>query len=294
MVKVREDLTGHKFGRWKVLCQAEDYIQPSNGKHHDMWLCECDCEFHTIKAVQGKHLKGGKSTKCIYCSRLESKKRLTERNKSVLPKFLRNPLSSEETTLKDAYHRIRIIWNGMKGRCNNKNNENYHRYGGRGIEICDEWYIFDTFYEWALNNGYKDGLSIDRIDNDGNYEPNNCRWVNDIIQANNRSTNHLIEYNGETHTLQEWSRIIGIDRRIIWKRITRDGWSVSEALGTPIKEQKRGEDLLIEFQNEKHSLSEWARILGITRETLKSRFKRGWDVEKAFTQNVRQKNNINT
>ena len=283
MVKVKEDLTGRQFGKWKVLKQVEDYIQPSNGKHHDMWLCECDCELRTIKAVQGKHLKNGKSTKCIYCSRLENSKRLVERNKSILPEHLKKPTSPEELALKNTRCRIYTIWNNIKRRCNDENSEKYPRYGGRGIKICNEWYVFDAFYEWALNNGYKDNLSIDRMDNDGNYEPNNCRWVDDIVQANNKSTNHLIEYNGETHTLQEWSRIVGIDRRTIWKRIIQYGWSVSDALEKPIKKQKQGKDLLIEFKGETHNLSDWSKILSITRETLKSRFKMGWSIEKAFT-----------
>lgn len=288
MVKVKEDLTGRVFGKWTVLKQAEDYIQPSNGKHYAMWLCKCSCSYGTVTAVQGNHLINGESTKCKYCFQDENRKRLIEQNKNNSLDIFREPISDEEQKLQDRRKRIYDIWKGMNNRCNNPNNEKYSRYGERGILICDEWKNFDTFYNWAINNGYQDNLSIDRINNNGNYEPNNCRWADNIIQQNNKSTNCLLTYKDETHTLQEWSRITGIDRRTISNRINRNGWSIADALEKPIKQQKREEDLLIEFQQEKHSLSEWSRILNISRETLKSRFKLGWNIEKAFTTPVRE------
>lgn len=107
--------------------------------------------------------------------------------------------------------RIYAIWNGMKARCYVKSQGEYKHYGAKGIKVCDEWlYDFMAFYTWAINNGYSDELSIDRIDYKGNYEPSNCRWATNIEQGNNRSNNIHLSFNKETHTIAEWSRIVGI------------------------------------------------------------------------------------
>lgn len=107
------------------------------------------------------------------------------------------------------YSRLYNIWRHMKQRCYNSNNKKYERYGKRGITVCEEWLNdFKAFYDWSMSNGYKDDLTIDRINNDGNYEPSNCRWVNLKTQANNRSTNILITHDGETHNIKEWSLIM--------------------------------------------------------------------------------------
>ena len=114
------------------------------------------------------------------------------------------------------------VWCGIKQRCFNPHSNRYKNYGGRGISICDEWKnSFETFCKWALENGYKEGLSIDRIDHEKNYEPSNCRWTDEITQQNNRTNNTLYEYEGETHTLTEWSRIKGIKPKTFctrWRR----------------------------------------------------------------------------
>lgn len=288
MVNVKEDLTGKQFGKWIVLKQTDDYIQPSNGKHHAMWLCKCSCKYGTITAVQGKHLKNGKSTKCVYCSREEKIMLLEYKNKQNKKNII---ISEEELKIKKQKKRLHSIWGNMKDRCFNKNSDRYYRYGGRGVSICDEWMIFDNFYNWALNNGYQDNLTIDRVNNDGNYTPDNCRWADNITQANNKSNNNVLTYNGESHTLREWSRLIGIDSRTIFKRINRDGWTLEDALNKPIRKVKKGNDALIEFNNKKHNLSNWSKLLNIPRETLKSRLKRGWSVEDAFTTPVKSNKN---
>lgn len=96
------------------------------------------------------------------------------------------------------YKRMHNSWSAMLNRCEHTNNKNYDLYGGRGIKVCDEWHKWEVFRDWALNNGYQDGLTIDRIDGDGNYEPSNCRWVTMDIQANNKSNNKYITYQGRT------------------------------------------------------------------------------------------------
>lgn len=130
--------------------------------------------------------------------------------------------------------RILGIFNGMKQRCYNKNSTKYHRYGGRGITICDEWLKNpQSFVDWSMDNGYADNLTIDRINNDGNYEPSNCRWATKKEQANNTSTNHRITYNGETHTLKEWSEKLGISYQTLMIRLCH-GWSEEKTLSEPV------------------------------------------------------------
>lgn len=108
----------------------------------------------------------------------------------------------------------------MKKRCYLSSNHNFINYGGRGICMCDEWKdSFSTFYSWAIENGYKEGLSIDRIDVDGNYCPENCRWANSKTQANNRTSNKYLEINGETHTLAEWAERFGVSRSTMSSRL---------------------------------------------------------------------------
>jgi hypothetical protein len=106
----------------------------------------------------------------------------------------------------------------------------YHRYGGRGITVCDEWQTFEPFCKWAMSNGYDDCLTLDRINVNGNYEPSNCRWATPKEQANNRRTNHLLTHDGETHTIKEWAEILGINHRTLVGRINQLGWSVEKAL----------------------------------------------------------------
>jgi len=118
----------------------------------------------------------------------------------------------------------------MKSRCNNKNNPVYMLYGGRGISVCDEWNEFKAFKEWAMNNGYSDQLTIDRINVNGNYEPDNCRWATQKEQCRNKRDNHYLTFQGETKTLIEWSELVGIRQETIRHRINDYGYTVEEAL----------------------------------------------------------------
>lgn len=126
--------------------------------------------------------------------------------------------------------RLYRIFDHMKQRCYNKNNERYKDYGKRGINVCNEWlHDFMVFREWALNNGYNDTLTIDRIDVNGNYEPSNCRWVDNLTQQNNKRDNVFLTYNGKTQTMAQWSRELGINRHTINKRHQR-GYTDKECL----------------------------------------------------------------
>lgn len=131
--------------------------------------------------------------------------------------------------------RIYETWVNMKTRCTNKNNAAYPKYGGRGILLCAEWTDdFLSFYKWALSHGYSDRLTIDRINNNGNYEPNNCRFVSYVVQNNNRRSNHILTYNGKSQALTAWSRETGIPQATISNRLKK-GWTIDEVFNIPHK-----------------------------------------------------------
>ena len=202
------DLTGQRFGKLTVIKRDNDYVSPK-GYVALNWLCQCECGQRVV--VRGCNLKSGASQSCG-CERIIHPNRLIHG---------------------DAHIRLHNIWSGMKKRCTNPNDSSYSIYGARGIHVCDEWNSYETFRDWAYKNGYNDSLSIDRIDMNGNYEPNNCRWVNSSVQANNKRSNHVLKYNDQSHTIAEWSRITGISYGRIKDRINKCGWDVERALTTP-------------------------------------------------------------
>lgn len=129
--------------------------------------------------------------------------------------------------------RIYRIWQNMMDRCVNKSRHNYYLYGGNGISVCDEWKDdFVEFYNWSIENGYSDELSIDRIDSKGNYEPNNCRWVNDEIQANNKKSTIMIDYKGEVKNLTEWCKEFELEYNTI-NRLMKRGLTFEQAMNKP-------------------------------------------------------------
>jgi len=122
-------------------------------------------------------------------------------------------------------------WNNMISRCYCQSFRNYRNYGGRGITVCEEWKkSFIAFMNWAVANGYSDELTLDRINNDGNYEPSNCRWITNEAQQLNKRTNRHITFHNETKTVKEWAKITGIHPRTITARLDRLGWSVEDTL----------------------------------------------------------------
>lgn len=187
------DLIGNKFGRWTVI-KLHSVIQRytkkgiKDGKDY-YYLCQCDCGNQAI--VYRRNLLEGKSKSC---GCLSKEKRIKTNTKYKL-----------------SHTRIDNIYYGMKSRCYNSKNPAYKNYGAREIKVCDEWLKDKTkFFEWAFANGYKEDLSIDRIDVNGNYEPDNCRWATRKEQNNNTRNNCYIKINNEIHTLSEWSEILNI------------------------------------------------------------------------------------
>lgn len=177
-------------------------------------------------------------------------------------------------------HRLYRIWCGMRNRCLSPKHHEYHRYGGRGIMLCDEWErSYDNFYDWAMENGYQDRLTIERKDVNGNYSPNNCTWIPKEQQARNRSTSILVPYNGEFLSCAELSRKLGFrDKHTVLERI-RAGISIDMVISTPSRNGKtyciNGEIGTIEELAERH---------GLKRTTLENRVRRGMTHEKIFEQ----------
>ena len=244
-----------KFGNWTVL-------DISNGKEV---FCQCICG--TKKYVQKKYLKNGKSKSCG-CHGLYEGKKIGEfvllkiylkdktnryglfkckhgkKFESMIhkgrPRAKHCPCIRYDFVFKkhgESPHKIRTKeynqWRSMRQRCNLKNNNNYHNYGGRGISVCKRWDDYSLFLEDM--GRCPEGYSLDRIDNDGNYEPSNCRWATDLQQHNNKRNNRFFTFNGETLTVPQWSRKLGIPRHRIWNRIYA-GWSFEKAL---IKEKRK-------------------------------------------------------
>ena len=197
------DLTGKKFGKLFV-----KKIHPTNGG--DAYFdCICDCG--NLKIARGSGLKSGKIKSCGCL------------NTKRVPQNKTHGMSGS---------RLFKIWAGMKQRCYNHNNAKYKIYGGRGIEVCPEWQEFEPFMKWSYDNGYNDNLTIDRINTDGNYEPDNCRWVDLKQQANNTRSTIFLTCNGETKSASEWSEITGIPQNTITAR-KRKGWDDERNIETP-------------------------------------------------------------
>ena len=203
------DLTNQRFGRLVA-------IEPDGKNKYGrvVWKCKCDCGNYIN--VNSNSLSQNKTRSCGCLS--------NERRKS----------GNIRRTHGGCGTRLYRIWKNMKKRCNNPNSPDYIKwYGSHNIKVCDEWNnSFESFRDWAMSNGYNDNLSIDRIDVDGDYSPNNCRWSTNITQANNKHNVNRIEYNGESHTVTEWANIIGVNRQTLYYRLFVYKWSIERALTT--------------------------------------------------------------
>ena len=189
--------------------------------------------------------------------------------------------------------RLYRIWASMKSRCYNKKHTAYHRYGGRGITVCGEWLTdFSAFASWALESGYTDELSIDRINNDKGYSPENCRWVplSSAEQQLGRANARVVEYNGEKKQLCEWAKELGLNYTTIRERLKR-GWSVDEAFNPGLSTNKqlhpnqpkhRPHWRHIEVNGERMYIAEAARKYGVDPTKLRKKIDRGLTPEEAI------------
>lgn len=196
------DLSNKQFGKLRVVRK----VQNQNNK--TMWECKCDCGNTTFVITANLTCNRVKSCGCL------------RKEKTIL----------RSTTHNQRHTNLYEVWKTMKQRCNNPNNKTYKNYGGRGISICKEWNDkFDCFYMWSIDNGYKQGLTIDRIDNNGDYCPENCRWTDRITQANNSRWNKHIIVNGKDDTLANWLRFYNLKYYKYYNRIKK-GYTDQEAL----------------------------------------------------------------
>lgn len=212
-----DDLTGRKFGRLTVIG-----LSPKMSGRKSYWVCVCECG--KKKVVRSDLLKS-KNTQSCGCLRDEAAlKTITKYHEKDKNK------GAGKSRL---YH----TWQHMKYRCNNPNSGSYAFYGGRGIKLCEEWENdFQSFKKWSLDNGYAEGLTIERKDVNGNYEPSNCEWITLEDQMHNRRTTVWIEWNGKTQNLKQWSDELGINYGTLWSRYNRSGMRPPE-LFAPVKKR---------------------------------------------------------
>jgi len=196
-----------KYGRLTIIKEVK-------GTRLRKFLCKCECG--NMKTIYLGHLLSGNTKSCGCLKK--------DRNVKV---FTKHGLSKS---------RLYCVWSSMKDRCYRKKSNAYKNYGARGISVCDEWLDFKPFTEWALSNGYQEDLTIERINNDGDYKPGNCTFVHLEKQSKNRRGLHSILFNGVTKTLSDWARSLNICHSSLRERLEK--WNIERALTT--KNLKKG------------------------------------------------------
>lgn len=195
---------GDVFGRRTIIDHAESY--PKSGKARVKVKCECG----KVDIVSLQNLLRGNADMCRSCS----------------AKLTQFGLGKIGITKEPWYE----MWQGMKARCYNPNNKEYHNYGARGIKVCEEWHASAIFGEWAMSHGYEKGLQLDRVDNNGDYCPENCRWVTPQVNANNRRNNVFVTIDGITDTVANTCRRYGLNSRLVEKYKRRKSVSYEDAI----------------------------------------------------------------
>lgn len=253
--KRMKDLTGKQFGRLLVLG-----FVARDARQHPLWLCRCECGKNITTLAAS--LTGGRTQSCGCLQKERAARGKTTHGLSRTVEY--------------------NLWNGIKARCENPNEIGYDNYGGRGIKMCERWR--HSFENFLTDVGRRPGpeYSLDRIDNNGDYEPENTRWATRKEQTNNTRRNHLLEYNGEKLTISQWSDRTGISRMLLRYRIMAN-WSAEKALTTPSDRNS------LEFQGERLTFSQWAKKMNIPVRTLRYRIKIGWSVEQVLTTPSRQR-----
>lgn len=201
-----EDIEGQKFGKLTVI----GFV--GKDKHRNtLWRCECECG--NQKTIQANNLKNSHTKSCGCHNIQKIKERRTTHGHST----------------GERCSRIYGIWMAMMRRCHNPNLKNYHRYGGRGITVCERWQVFENFL--ADMGEPLSGMSIDRVDNNIGYCPENCKWATPKEQANNRRSNCIIEFGGKSQTMAQWADETGIKWGTLYNRL-KSGWTTERALTT--------------------------------------------------------------
>jgi len=217
------DITGQKYGRLTAIKIVSTGSRKKKGK----WLFRCDCGNEIVCAACG--VKSGNTKSCGCLKREKSHKTGVRTIKLIHQNQITHNMTGK---------RIYRIYKNMKTRCYNPKTKCYPHYGGKGIKICNEW-LNDpcTFINWALSHGYNDSLTIDRIDSDGDYCPENCRFITQAMQTQNTSRNRFIELNGVKKTVSQWAREYGISPDPIYELIGK-GISPVDAMLKKIPQEK--------------------------------------------------------
>lgn len=218
MTKIK-DLVGQRFGRLMVLY---DTGERRNGKV--VWHCQCDCGNEL--GIRSGDLVSAHTTSCGCYRRQRTVEVHTVHGMTRGKKF----------------HPIYQAWRRMLQRCENPSDEDYKNYGFRGIKVCDEWHKFIPFCDWALASGWQKELQLDRINNNGNYEPGNCHWATPQENNRNRRNNRMITFAGKTQCLAAWADETGIEYQALWARISRYCWPIERTLTEPVKRRKKEKD----------------------------------------------------
>jgi hypothetical protein len=245
------DLVGNKYG--KLLVTEYMGIKRSKSGHtYSMFKCVCDCGNECIKT--GTTLKAGEVNSC-------------------------GCLYKEMAHKKPNYHgktrrKLYQVWSSFRGRCNNPTDAAYHNYGGRGIGYAPEWDDYLVFEKWALENGYQQdvGLTLERIDVNKGYTPENCCWADRKRQSNNKRNNLYFTIDGVTHTLAEWCEIYNVPYGRVDARINSLGWSFEDALFKPLTYKKH----TITYKGRTLTTKEWAKETGLSADMIRRRLKNGW------------------
>lgn len=248
MKKYKEIPSGYIFGKLKVL----------RFSHSDNTYAyfECVCECGEITVVTGQRLRSGNTTSCGCKRKLSIKKIRTTHGLSKTEEY--------------------DIWTHMKMRCMNPKDKKYKDYGGRGIKVCDRWSGKNGFENFFSDMGNKPtrGHSIDRKDNNGDYEPDNCRWATAKEQCNNTRRNVILEYNGEKHNIEQWAKKIGINPATIWSRLDK-GWDIKSSLfDPPIRRY--------DFNGKSITTKEFAEITAVSHGIVYYRIRQKWSFDKIY------------
>lgn len=250
-----EEIKGKKYGK---LTAVKVIGKNKSGKF--LWLCKCDCGNESVVIQQQLRSGGTKSCGCYQKERMSQRK----------------PYNHRE--------RLYVLWIGIRQRCNNPNNISYPYYGAKGIKMCEEWennYI--TFRDWALKTGYDETLprgeqTIERKNILLGYSPENCTWKTISQQQRNKGNLKRYEYNGELHTLIDWSEITGVEYSLLHGRVSGYGMPIKEAIETPKREAEK-----YNYNGKNLTMSEWSKELGITSHALRARLRKGKPYNEVFS-----------
>ena len=208
-VKKNRSIVGNRYGRLTVLSAF-------TRSHRSWFRCLCDCGEE--KTIRRDHVVSGRVVSCgCYGKTLGAKRNRTHGLTGT---------------------RLYRIWKDMRNRCRNKNVPGYPSWGGRGIRVCEEWGSFEPFFDWSVKHGYEGSLTLDRLDNNGDYTPENCRWVTMKEQSLNRRSNVYLTYDGVTKHLSEWDTAIGAARPGRVRARLNAGWTVEQAVTTPVGKRR--------------------------------------------------------